>query len=123
MLLAYGLFAPTSAMAGCGDHVRPNEYRSGFRSLAAVEMLEASKADAEMPERRNLPCSGPSCSQAPNVPFVPAPTPSLRTELWCLTTFAFLVGDPDSSIHLTDSDAIRSIHRSSSLERPPRLPS
>src|SRR4051812_39637616 len=77
LLLAFAL-APTSAQAGCGDHVRT----PGRDSADAKEAERPSPLPAG-------PCHGPHCSRHENVPLAPtAPASPVRLsveKVGCLT--------------------------------------
>lgn len=127
MLLGLGLFAPSSVRAGCGSHVFSSTVRSGIESLTVLDMLETSETGQVDPlsgnSRRDVPCSGPTCSKGPGIPYAPSPLPSVRSETWCCTSINPPLNAPDLSGHLAETVSRRPVHCPLSIERPPRFPS
>src|SRR5579884_2341767 len=65
--LAGVLFAPSTAQAGCGEHV--------VVSLPPEKKLPISAPSLpEAPAKKQVPCSGPHCTRSP---FVPTPAPAV----------------------------------------------
>jgi hypothetical protein len=103
--------APSAARAGCGDYIVTSADQHGN------PMPPAKPAPADP----HKPCSGPHCSQAPAVPFGPAPTvtPPGGQEWGCPVT------GPDSPTRghvalLMNSPAARPTRLASSVFHPPR---
>jgi hypothetical protein len=107
--LLLALFAPSSARAGCGDHVQ-------FGPTAGVSQ---PKVDPSIPPA--APCHGPSCSQRESDPMpAPAPAPSTNHyEPASLLPLAALTGG-DSVERLAQSEPSYSTPLSSSVFHPPR---
>ncbi|WP_422922898.1 hypothetical protein [Singulisphaera sp. PoT] len=125
-LAAGVLISPTVASAGCTSHVTANTNPLDIASMTGLEIFKGSGKDVAHPDEalpgRRLPCSGPSCSEAPKPPVVPASTESVRTDQWgCLT--AAHEFDAVGYFTLRDEGRVRPVHAGSSLDRPPRHPS
>ncbi len=90
VLVGLACFAPSPARAGCSHYVVSSLSRSGVNSRTDPELFRppnAREADpAPTAPRRDLPCSGPSCSRGPGLPHVPVPLPSVLSDQWCCTT-------------------------------------
>jgi hypothetical protein len=126
VLLVVAGIAPTPARAGCGHGVTSNLSRSTSNWLLGPELFRHSAAGpADLaPARpgRDLPCSGPSCSQRRGVPQTPAPSSPVRSDPWCDTIAASCRDVPDSPEELTNPSPSHPRHRISPPERPPRHP-
>jgi hypothetical protein len=124
MLLLVGGLVPPRAQAGCSHDVTSNISRSFRNSVADLELLQYSAGELEHPlspsPRKERGCSGPSCSPGQSSPQAPAPSLSLRSDLWCFSTLELARGDRDSTAPFIMSTAPHPRHETSPLERPPR---
>jgi hypothetical protein len=124
VLLVVGGVAATPAEAGCGHGVTSNMSRSNARSFSNLELFRDSALDPtdsplETP-RRNLPCSGPSCSKGQGLPHAPAPSSPSRSDSWCWTTLEILWCEPQSADKLATLSTPDPQYSTSPIERPPR---
>ena len=123
MLLVVGGVAPSPARASCGHDVTSNLIRSARESLSDLDVLIYSADSTPAAPRRDLPCSGPGCSEGRNLPQAPATSIPVRiTDPFCCTTVATYGNGPDSAEKLADLSISRPRHNSSPLDRPPRDP-
>jgi len=120
MLLAMEMFAPGSARAGCGNHVFSDVNRSALESLSVLELLDQP---VDGIPHREVPCSGPSCSNRQGIPSVPTTLPPVQSDQWCCTSIIPPLSGLDLSGHLADTVSRRPLHSPCSIERPPRIPS
>jgi hypothetical protein len=126
LLLAVVAVAPPAASAGCGHDVVSRSDRSIQRMFSELSSLIPASDQLYSPSplapRRDLPCSGPACSQGSRVPSVPASTASAPHLEWCCTTSLsapvgpLLIGD------LPEAGPCCPLHRAETLVRPPRNP-
>lgn len=129
LLALLGAFAaaPSTAEAGCGHYIVFQSNGSGIAALSDMESLRllgvSGDDTAPAAPPRDVPCSGPTCSQGPGVPYVPAPLPSVRSELWCGSTAPPPPDGPGLSDRLPEPARLHPVRRPFPLERPPRLPS
>lgn len=122
LVLAGYVGAAPVARAGCSHDVRSGAAHSGLDALADLAILRPAKAGPSLPAPwREPPCSGPSCSRGPSVPYAPALLPSLRSEPWCSTTVVPRPSAPEPADGLADPGPLRPTRRASLIERPPRL--
>jgi hypothetical protein len=126
VLLGLVVYAPTPAWASCGDDVVPHHGRSAMDYLSDLDSpLPPSGGQAEqapVAPSRDLPCSGPTCSRGPGVPYVPAPPPPLRCEPWCCTTSMPPLTGPELVDDLAGQTPRRPRRTSVAIEHPPRTP-
>jgi hypothetical protein len=128
MLLVIGGAAPSAACASCGHDVTSNRARSARESFSRLELLKYTGVDqaksAPAGTRRELPCSGPSCSRGRGLPPAPATSVPVRmSDPWCCcTTISSRWDDPDSAEKPDDLSTSHPWHNTSRLERPPRNP-
>jgi hypothetical protein len=123
MLLVVGGVAPSSARASCGHDVTSDLIRSAQESLYGLDILKYSADPAPAGHRRDLPCSGPGCSEGRNWPPAPATSISVRiSDPFCCKTFAIRGEGRDSAENLDDPSIAHPRHIPSPLERPPRDP-
>jgi hypothetical protein len=119
-LLALGLFAPTSALAGC-DHLGERPSIGG--DLVGFGLFSSDLARIPGPPQapRPKPCNGPSCSKNPAQPLAPAVLPRFDDDSRAL------VLPPEPSLGLESGrlividDAISPILLPSAIFHPPRL--
>ena len=87
----------------------------------SAPIFPAGPADsAPVGPRRDLPCSGPSCSQRRGLPQAPAPSSPVRSDPWCCTIAAPCWDGPDSPEELADLSRSLPRHNTSPPERPPQ---
>lgn len=129
MLLVVGGIAPSTARASCGHNVTSDLIRSSRDSVSELELLRydssaESVESAPASPRRDLPCSGPSCSQGGrNLPQAPAPTVSVRmSDPWCCTSNSPGWDGPESAEKPAEFSLSSPRHLTSPIERPPRHP-
>jgi hypothetical protein len=127
MLMVIGGVAPSPARASCGHDVTSNQIRSSRESLSELELLKYTGTDqansAPAGPRREMPCSGPSCSPARGLPLAPATSVPVRiSDLWCCMTISSRWEEPDSAEKPVDLSISHPRHNTSRLERPPRNP-
>jgi hypothetical protein len=126
VLLAVGGVAPSPARAGCGHDVTSNVSRSNAKLVSNLELFRASALDlnhsSPVGPRRNLPCSGPSCSEGQGLPHAPATSLPLRSDPWCCTTLAIQWRAPQSANRLAKPCTAHPRYSASPIERPPRTP-
>jgi hypothetical protein len=116
-LVAGALAAPEAKAAGC-DHPTTLGGPAGH-----FEMLAKAGALPKVPRRpASIPCSGPTCSNAPHAPSAPAPLVTPPTAEW-----GYLAENPEisgarPSYHAPDPSSARPLHRGPSVFHPPRNP-
>lgn len=123
-LLVGAAVAPSQARAGCGHYVvsefeRARSVSTDLRILGEPPGDHSGRAPAPA-ERRERPCSGPSCSEGPQRPEAPTVTATPAGDRWCDTTATARVADPAAGGALEDGPSPRPLIRPTSLERPPR---
>jgi hypothetical protein len=126
MLLVIGGVAPSPARASCGHDVTSNRIQSARESRSDLELLKYSGADqansAPAGPRRELPCSGPSCSRSQGLPSAPVTSILVRmSDPWCCTTISSRWDDPDSADKPVDLSIAHPRYNASRVERPPRI--
>jgi hypothetical protein len=124
MLLAIGSIAPSPAQASCGNDVTSTVLRSNRESYSAPRLIRdfAKHGDvAPAGRRRDIPCSGPTCSRGRGSSTVPSIPVRISDPRRC-TTVAFCSDDQGSTQKPTDVDVARARHNSSPPDRPPRNP-
>jgi hypothetical protein len=122
-LLGALAFAPSSARAGCNNHVRvAGQYRVlGLDSFADL-VVGPSDAGRPAPGPRDVPpCSGPSCSEGSRVPLIPPSASSTRHHrLWCDTA----APPPEPAFHESaarmEAAPLYRLRRRTDVDRPPR---
>ncbi|MHC5542466.1 hypothetical protein ACYOEI_29940, partial [Singulisphaera rosea] len=108
MLLGVLAYVPSTAEAGCNHGVKLNSEWSDLGISLEVNpsgLGGGNGAESESdpkPFPRDVPCSGPSCSRGPGVPYVPTPLPPLHGGLWCCTSFALPLPTPELVDGLAD---------------------
>ena len=124
LLLAIVVVAPSSASAGCSHDVVSRSERSFQRIFSDLRLFvpssEALSGPAPAVPRRDLPCSGPACSQGSRVPSVPASVSSARYLEWCCTTAVCTPCGPHLIDDLPETSPCRPLHRAEAPVRPPR---
>ena len=114
--------APSPARAGCDHHVLSASDRLGLEPLFEQEFASLSgAAPAPSAPRRDLPCSGPSCSRNSGLPHLPAPRFSVRSESWCCTTGVPPWIGPELADELADPAPGHPRRGGTDIERPPRF--
>ena len=117
------------ALAGSGElrsrrHLEPEPIdprvalRPGIARYSTAGPADSSPADP----RRDLPCSGPSCSQRRGLPQAPAPSSPVRSDPWCCTIVAPCWDGPDSPDELTDLSLSHPRHNTSPPDGPLAIP-
>jgi hypothetical protein len=125
VLLGLVAVAPSPAWAGCGHFVVSASGHVRFATLSDLELLRLP--DETQPEGnptvplRDVPCSGPSCSQGPGAPHAPAPLPSVRSDQWCCTTVLPPLTSPPLEDVLPNQSHRHLLHITDPAERPPRF--
>jgi len=123
VLVALGGIAP--AEAGCSHYVESSLSRSGVNSRIDPKLFQAQSSGEAEPApaapRRDLPCSGPSCSRGTGLPRVPASFPSARSDQWCCATALPLVDRPGLADDVADPTPHRPRRSPFTIERPPRF--
>ena len=127
MILVIGGVAPSPARASCGHDVTSNRIRSARESLSDLELWKYSGADqansAPAGPRRELPCSGPSCSRRQGFPSAPVTSVLVTmSDPWCCTTISSRRDDPDSAQKPVDLSIAYPRYNTARVERPPRIP-
>jgi hypothetical protein len=125
VLLLLGGVAPSSTRASCGHGVTSGLNRAIGVSLSDLELARyqgAALADpAPADPRRDMPCSGPSCSKGRSLPHAPSSSSSpVRSDPWCCTSAAPGWASPEAVDTLGDLAASRPRHTSFRIDRPPR---
>lgn len=124
MLLGVMACVPSTAEAGCSHGVRLNSEWSGLDTSLEINLSGLNGGDrAESDSRpfpRDVPCSGPSCSRGPGVPYVPTPLPPVHSGPWCCTSVAPPLSPPEPADGLADRVPSRPRRVAASIERPPR---
>jgi hypothetical protein len=124
MLLAIGSIAPSRAQASCGNNVTSTVLRSNPESYSTPRLIGhfAKHGDvAPAGRRRDVPCTGPTCSRGRGSSTVPSIPVRISDPRRC-TTVAFCSDDQSSTPKPTDVDLLHARHNSSPPERPPRNP-
>ena len=119
LLVLLGVVAPAPARAGCSHYVFVGNNHYSQKWLAELTLLDLAGAEPVAPQRE-VPCSGPLCSQMPDSSQLPVPQLLVRTELWCATAVVHLANDPDLSEEFLDPWRLFPQHIGDSIERPPR---
>jgi hypothetical protein len=127
MLLVIGGGAPSPARASCGQDVTSNQTLSARESLFDLKLSKDLVADqansAPAGPRRELPCSGPSCSRGQGLPSAPVTSFLVRvSDPWCCTTISSRWDDLDSVDKPVDLPIAHPRYDISRVERPPRIP-
>jgi hypothetical protein len=112
-LLAVALLAPSSARAGCGDHV--------LVTPAAKAISHSPVSVPEPPAKKQAPCSGPHCSHAPitppPAPVVPVPTGGHE---WACVLLPIAMPAETSSPYIPDNHVVSPLPNGSGVYHPPR---
>lgn len=118
MALAAGLVcAPEAKAAGC-DHPTTIGGPAGH-----FELLAKAGALPKVPKRpTQVPCSGPTCSNAPHAPTSPIPSITLPTGEWGCLGECLATAPPRPSYESPDPTSARPSHRGPSIFHPPRNP-
>lgn len=125
-LLACGLFAPTAARAGCGNHVPVSSYLSDRASpfdpliLGGLETRSADQTPPTTPTENPRPCTGAMCSGQPGVPPSPIATFSYPAEDWAWQTPPSSADDSTPAADPRAEAALRPTHFDPSVFHPPR---
>ncbi len=117
--------APTNARAGCSGH----SLFTGRQALhfdavlsAALHAQVVTAVESVAPSDLPKPCNGPECSRrdAP-APYVPISFVEARVDHWGLYSSWSSTRDDQVALAAVVSHPVRPIHRSTRLDRPPRL--
>jgi hypothetical protein len=123
--LAWALFAPPVAEAGCSHLITSRADRRESSALAGSLMHDLATSSDPLPEpSRPRPCSGAFCSGEPAVPAVPAKVfDGVRDSSAFLTAVAGLLVSGDSFLS-AKRGAVHPTRRTIAVFHPPRsLPS
>ncbi len=117
--------APSSARAACSHYTLPDSERVLLDSFSTLELLRPqsevlTKSVPAVPNR-DVPCSGPTCSQGQGIPYIPAPLPPLQSESWCCTTSIPPLTSPELTGELADQASLHPQRYPATIERPPRI--
>jgi hypothetical protein len=105
-LVAGSFCAPEASAAGC-DHPTTLDGPAGH-----FELLAKAGALPKLPRRpASVPCSGPTCSNAPHAPSAPAPLAE-----------SLAISEARPSYDMPNPSAARPLHRGPSVFHPPRTP-
>jgi hypothetical protein len=116
-------FAPSTAQAGCNNHVR-SAGQPRLLGLDSLSDLLAETLDGVHDPFRPQgvpPCSGPTCSEGSQVPFSPLTVSSSRHhELWCNTAVSPPGNRLEHTAALVKSASLYRLDRLTDIDRPPR---
>ncbi|HWE40213.1 MAG TPA: hypothetical protein VG406_26915 [Isosphaeraceae bacterium] len=116
-LVAGSFCAPEASAAGC-DHPTTLDGPAGH-----FELLAKAGALPKLPRRpASVPCSGPTCSNAPHAPSAPAPLVTLPTGEWGCLAESLAISEARPSYDMPNPSAARPLHRGPSVFHPPRTP-
>jgi hypothetical protein len=121
--LAWGLFAPASSHASCGDYVIIGGEHSTPAAPSTHQFAPSfPEPPADLPAAP-APCHGPRCSAPAPTPLTVTPVPVLHLEEWAAVSGLgpFLPGAARSSPPLDERTRPR--HRPGTVFRPPRCSS
>jgi hypothetical protein len=125
VLLAFGLFAPQAARAGCSHYVTSRSQAAGVEAqlelLSLVGALAApqDQTPKDMPARRG-PCSGAMCSGNPAVPLAPVSTEVQRSGQWAICELPIEPAGPGSVAARWEDAHFSPAPISCSIFHPPR---
>lgn len=111
--LLFGSVGDSSCLASCGDYL----VHQPVHDQTALSPNSVPDPVSDVPA---IPCHGPSCSRAPNVPLVPARTIlEVSFHEWACLCLLCWSDDDSSPDWLMETETRLAWHTSQPLDRPP----
>ncbi len=113
VLLLFGLVGESSCLASCGEYL----VHHPVHNQTALSPHHVPNPVSDVPK---VPCHGPSCSGAPDVPLMPARTIlGVSFHEWACLCLVRWSNDDPSQNWLTETETRLAWHTGQPLERPP----